>query len=201
MVGGLVEQQQVGLAGQRAGQRGAGQLAAGEGRERTLGLTGVEPEAAEDGEDVVAPAVAAAGFEPLLGSGVGAHRLLAGFATGHLRLQALQLRLGLDHLGAAGEDVLAEGRARLPRRPLVMQGDPRAALHAQRSRIGAELAGENPQQGRLAGAVSARERHPFARLELEGDVGEQQLAADVDVKGGCGRDCHRRSKLDHRDPA
>ena len=37
MVGGLVEQQQVGLGGQRPGQRGAGQLAAGEGRERALG--------------------------------------------------------------------------------------------------------------------------------------------------------------------
>jgi hypothetical protein len=71
-----------------ARERGAGQLAAGEGRERAVGLLGVEAEAAEDGEDVVAPAVAATGFEPLLGGGVGAHRLLARLA-GHLPLQPL----------------------------------------------------------------------------------------------------------------
>ena len=61
-----------------------------------------------------------------------------------------------------------------------------------------QLAGEHPQQGRLAGAVAAGERHPLARLELEGDVGEQQLAADVDVEGCRGRDRHRPANLDHR---
>ena len=34
----------------------------------------------------------------------------------------------------------------------------------------ARLAGEHPQQGRLAAAVAARERHPVAALELERDV-------------------------------
>ena len=41
-------------------------------------LLGVEAEPAQHGEHVVAPAVAAAGFEPLLRGGVGAHRLLVG---------------------------------------------------------------------------------------------------------------------------
>ena len=108
MVRRLVEQQQVGAGGERAGKRGAGQLAAGEGRERAIGRLIVEAEAAEHGEHVVAPAVAAAGFEPLLGLGVGAHRLLVGLTTRHRRLQPRQLGLGLLHLGAAGEDVLAE---------------------------------------------------------------------------------------------
>ena len=40
VVGRLVEQQQVRAGGERAGQRGAGQLAAGEGRQRPLGLLG-----------------------------------------------------------------------------------------------------------------------------------------------------------------
>ena len=97
-----------GRVGQRPGQRGAGQLAAGEGRERALGLLAAEAEAAQDGEDAVAPAVAAAVLEPLLGGGVGAQGLLAGVAVRHRRLEPLQLGLRRQHLGAAGEDVLAE---------------------------------------------------------------------------------------------
>ena len=196
MVGGLVEQQQVGLGGEGAGQRGAGQLAAGEGRQGALGLLGDEAEAAQDGEDFVAPAVAAAGFQPLLGGGVGGHRLLAGVALRHLPLQPLQLGLGLEHVAAAGEDVVAERHLRFARRALVVQGQAGAALHGQRAGVRRQLAGQDPQQGRLAGAVAAGERHPLARLELEGDVGEQQLAADVDVQGGCGRDRHATTNLD-----
>ena len=87
---------------------------------------------------------------------------------------------------------------RFARRALVVQGDPGAALDRQRAGVGRELAGEHPQQRRLAGAVAAGEGHPFARLELEGDVLEQQLAADVDVQGGCGRDRHRPTNLENR---
>ncbi len=177
----LVEQQQVGLGRQRPSQRSAGQLAAGEGRERALGLLGAEAEPAQDREDVVAPAVAAAGFEPLLRRRVGGHRLLAGVLR-HRPLQPLQLRLGLEHVAAAGEDVVAQRGLRVARRPLVVQRQPRAPLHGQRAGVGRELAGENPQQGRLAGAVAPGQGHPLPRLELEGDVGEQQLAADVDVQ-------------------
>ena len=44
-------------------------------------LLGAEAEAAQDGQHLVAPAVAAAGFEPRLGGGVGGHRLLVGAAA------------------------------------------------------------------------------------------------------------------------
>ena len=67
VVRGLVEQQQVGAGGEGAGQRDAGQLAAGEGRERALEVLGAKTEALQDRDDLVAPAVAAAGFELLLG--------------------------------------------------------------------------------------------------------------------------------------
>ncbi len=80
VVGGLVEEQQVGSAGQRPRQRGAGQLATGEGREPPLGLLGVEAEPAQDFQHPVTPAVAAARFELLLRGRVGGHRLLAGVA-------------------------------------------------------------------------------------------------------------------------
>ena len=190
MVRGLVEQQQVGAGGERTSKRGAGQLAAGEGREPPPRRLLAETETAEHGEDVVAPAVAAAGFEPLLRRGVGAHRLLVGLALRHRLLQARQLRLGLLHVGAAGEDVLAEGDLGIARRSLVVQRDPRPFLQGDAAGVRRPLPGEDPEQGRLAGAVAPGERHPLARLELEGDVGEEQRPTRVDVDRGCGRDCH-----------
>ena len=183
----LVEQQQVGAGGEGTGQRGPGQLAAGEGRELSRGRLLAEAEAAEHGEDVVAPAVAAARFEPLLRRRVGPHRLLVGGAGAHRRLQARQLGLGLLHVGAAGEDVVAERDRVVARRALVVQGHPRAFLQGDAARVGRPLAGEDAQQRRLADAVAPGERHPLARLELEGDVGEEQLAAGVEVdRGRCG---------------
>ena len=50
VVGRLVEQQQVGVAGQRAGQRGARQLAAGEGRERRSRCSSPKPRPCSGGD-------------------------------------------------------------------------------------------------------------------------------------------------------
>ena len=181
MVRGLVEEQQVGAGGERAGERGAGQLAAGEGRERAVGVLGAEAEAAQDFEDFVAPAVAAAGFEARLGGRVGGHRLFRGAAR-HLALEPGELGLGVEHVAAAGEDVVAELGLGVARRALVVEGDAGAALDRDDPFLWGQLAGEHPEQGRLARAVAPGQGHPVARLELEGDVAEQQLAADVDVE-------------------
>ena len=160
MVRRLVEQQQVGPGGEGAGERGAGQLAAGEGRDPPLDVLLAEAEAAQDGEDVVAPAVAAAVLEPVLGIGVGGHRLLVGGPLRHRVLEAGELGLGLQHVRAPREDVVAERRVRFARRALVVQGDAGVALDDEAARVGAEFARQNPQQGRLAGAVAPGEGHP-----------------------------------------
>ena len=59
----LVEQQQVGLGGERAGERGARELAAGERLQRAVEVRVGEPEAVDDGARALAPAVAAGGLE------------------------------------------------------------------------------------------------------------------------------------------
>ena len=56
----------------------------------------------------------------------------SGAARDICRLQPRQLGLGLEHVGAAGEDVVAERGRRVARRALVVQGDPGAALRATR---------------------------------------------------------------------
>ena len=60
----LVEEEQVRVAGERAGQRSACQLAAREGRQAAVEIVVREAEAAHDRGRVVAPAVAARVLEP-----------------------------------------------------------------------------------------------------------------------------------------
>jgi len=191
VVGRLVEEQELGAGGERTRQRRPGQLAARECDEPPLGVLVAEPEAGEHGEHLIAPAVAAGEVEAGLGVGVRAHRLLGVVAAGHRPLEAGEALLERDHFGAAGEDVVAEGHLGVPRRALVVERHPGAFLEREPTRVRSQLAREDPQQGRLAGAVSARQGHPLAPLELERDVGEQRVAADVDAEVRCDRYRHR----------
>ena len=70
VVGRLVEQQQIGVPGQRPAERGAGQLAAGEGVQRAVEVGVVaEAEAVQGRQRPLAPVVAAGVLEPGLGVG------------------------------------------------------------------------------------------------------------------------------------
>ncbi len=198
MVGGLVEQQQVGLGGQRPGQRGAGQLAAGEGRELALA-----PARGRSRGRAGLPAPGrASGSRRRLRAGAGRPRRRPSSprrrpATSpprgaRARPRCRACRRGRRRRSRRASSLESRGgrwSCRATRAPRWIVSEPES---------GRQLAGEDPQQGRLAGAVAAGEGHPFARLELEGDVLEQQLAADVDVQGGCGRDRHGVTNLENR---
>ena len=99
--------------------------------------------------------------------------------VGHPRLQPRELVLDLGDPVEAGGGVLAQRRARSA------AGADRAARRGRPCRStsvpasSADLAGERAQQGRLAAAVAARQRHPLAAVELERDVREQRPRADV----------------------
>ena len=124
VVGGLVEQQQVGLRGQRPGQRGARELPAGERSQGAVEVVVDEAEAVDDRARPLAPAVAADGLEARLHAGVAVHGLLV--AGGHRELQALELGLELQRLAGAREHVFPQAEVALARRALVVQGDARA---------------------------------------------------------------------------
>ena len=84
MVCGLVQQQEVGVAGEAAGERTAGELAAAEGVERAVEVFVVEAQSADGGHRLLAPVVAAGVLEPGLRPGIAVeHGLVAG---GHLLL-------------------------------------------------------------------------------------------------------------------
>ncbi len=190
MVRGLVEQQQVGLAGERARERGARQLAAGEGLEAAVEVGVREAEAAEDACSVVAPAVAARVLEPRLRLAVAAQRLGRVVAARHRLLEPAELLLGADEVGGAGEGVLAQGVTAEPRRPLVVERDARALLPGELAALQLDLADERAQQRRLPGAVRAGEREPVAPLDLERDAVEERVAGELLAETGCDQHCH-----------
>jgi hypothetical protein len=106
MVRRLVEEQQVGVAAERACERGAGQLAAREGVELTVEVRLGEPEPAHDRRSAVTPRVAAGMLEPRLRLGVASQRCVAVIARGHCLLEAAELLLDGDQVRGAREDVV-----------------------------------------------------------------------------------------------
>jgi hypothetical protein len=179
VVGGLVEQQQVGVAGQRAGQRGSGQLPARQRVQLAVEVAVGEPEAVDGGQRPVAPAVSARVLEPGLGAGVGVERALVDRAAGHGLLEPVQLALDAQQLGAAGQHVVAQGEPAVARRALVVQRHPRPLLEHDLAAVERGLAGEHAQQGGLARAVAAGERQAVAALELERHPAQQRLPGHV----------------------
>ena len=182
----LVEQQQVGIAGESPPERGARQLAAREGPESTV-ESGVvsETKAAERRQRPVAPPVPAGVLEPGLRLGVAAERGVVVGALCHRLLERRELLLDRDQLARARQHVLAEAEVALARRALVVERDLGVLGQHQLAEVDRRLAGQHPEQRRLAGAVAPGQRHPVAALELERDAAQQRLAGDVLAQVGC----------------
>ena len=104
----LVEEQQVGIAGERAGERGARQLAAREGGELAVEVGVAEAEPAEHRGGAVAPAPAARVLEPRLRLAVAAQRRGIVRSRRHRLLELAQLLLDPNEVGGARERVLAQ---------------------------------------------------------------------------------------------
>ena len=153
VVGRLVEQQQVGVARERAGERGARELAARERLQRPVEVGVGEAEPAHDRARAVAPVVAARVLEAGLDSRVAAEHRRVVVARRHRPLEPAQLLLERDEVGGAREDVLAQRQLAVERRPLVVERDPRALLQHDLAALQRGLARDRAQQRRLPRAV------------------------------------------------
>ena len=186
----LVEQQQVGLRGERARERRARQLAARERRERPVEVGVGEAEAAHDGRCAVAPVVAARVLELRLGRGVAAHRRRVVRARRHRTARGAQLLLDRGEVGRPGEDVVAQ---RLPALEPAAAG--RAARSACPWRAPVRRPRARPRRRARAAASSCRPRSgrpaPGGRaLDLERDAVEEDAASELLAKGRCDDDGH-----------
>ena len=192
----LVEQQQVGVAAERARERGARQLAAREGRERPVEVVVDEAEPAEHrrrrGRASRSRRRARAG--PASSSSGAA-------SAGRARPRPSPPR------GGAAPPRARRGRRRprartraacprrLARRALVVQRDPRALRERDLAALQLGLARERAQERRLAGAVRAGEREPVAALDLERDAVEERVAGELLAQVRGDQDGHR-SRVD-----
>ena len=203
----LVEQQQVGLRRESAGERGTGQLAPRERRERPVEVGIGEAEPAHERRGPVAPVVAARVLELRLGRGVAAHRRGVVRAGRHRLLEPAQLRLDGGEVGRC-----PRGRSRAASCLLWAGGRWSCSAirvpFAEREVAALErhLARERAQQCRLAGAVRARERQAVAPLDLERDAVEEDAARELLAKGRSDDDRHglklstRAPRPDSSDP-
>ena len=190
----LVEQQQVGVAAERARERGARQLAAREGAQRPVEVVVGEAEPAHDRAVALAPAVAAGVLEPRL-------RLASSGAASRGRASPAAIACSsAAQLLLDARQVARRPRARtraasalsLERRPLVVQRDARPLLERELAAVLLGLAREHAEQRRLAGAVRPGERDAVAALDLERDAVEERRRRRAPCAGW------RRSRLPWR---
>ena len=99
--------------------------------------------------------------------------------------------LGVDQVVVVGQqgaelaqpagDHVEHAAARVLRYFLLQPRDPAAAFDPHLAVIGPEVAGQQFQQGRLAGAVAADQGDALAGIDGKVDVFQQQRAADAEV--------------------
>ena len=141
VVGGLVEEEDIGGLEQRRGQQCAGLLAAGEAGERAVGVEVLDPEAAADllGARLGGPGAGGLGAFERVGVGVEVAR----------RLERGERLAGLAQ-GVVEER--ADGRLGRLLRQVADAGG-----REDRAAVGVLATGQQPEQGGLAGAVGADE--------------------------------------------
>ncbi len=177
VVGGLVEQQDVGLAEERLGQQRAHLLAAGELLHALVVQRLVDAQAGEQRADLglrlVAVEIGEGRLE--LGGAVAVGFGEVGLGVDRLaRLEHLeQLGVALHH-GVDGRALIVGELVLLQRRQAQPGGDVHVAVR------GLEIAAEHLEQRRLAGAVGADQAVAMAGQELDVDVLEEGFACEVD---------------------
>ena len=93
----------------------------------------------------------------------------------------------VEHVEAEGQRRgLGQHGAPLGERPRRRRGE-RRAVETDRARRRGELAGEQPQRGRLAGAVRTHDRHHLARRDAEREPVDERRRTDAD-RGGVERE-------------
>ena len=170
MVGGLVQQQDVGIADQRLRQQHAPLHAAGQCGEVGL-VRQFEPLEHLLHAAVQVPAVL--GFDLRLRF---AHRVHVAVVHG-----MVVAREQLAQVAQAFGDHIEHRALRVLRHLLRHARDDHAVLHADLAVVGLEFAGHQPHQRGLAHAVAADDADAFAGFDGQVDVFEEKRTADTEV--------------------
>ena len=174
MVGRLVEQQQIRLAGQRAREQDAPAPSA---RQRGGAGVGRQAQAIEHDFDLLLEPPAVALFELVLQRSRAARAAAGVAALGHRERGVVIVG---DEAGevaeAVGDDV--EHRPLVEERRVLRQAaDAQAGLRPDAPAVGRHGAADDVQERRLAGAVAADHADALARLDLQARLVEQRQMA------------------------
>ncbi len=182
VVGGLVEQQQVGGGEQGGGQGDAHAPAAGVAVHGAGLLGGVETEPGQDGGGAGGRCVGPDGAQALVDFGEADG--LGGVLFGD---QGEAFGVGLEH---GVEQALPAGW-----RFLLDPGHAGAAAEADGAAVDAEFAGDGAQQGALAGAVAADQADAAAGIDAQAGAVQERAAGDAQHQVLDDQQAHGTSKL------
>ncbi len=173
VVGGFVEQQQVGRAHQRAGELQAHAPAAGEAVDRRLHLLGLEAQAHQQGLRAGAGVEAAdlADLHVRVGHRVA---VLGGLGGGQLALCLHQREVAFEH--EVGGRIVGLGHVLRD----LAQAPARGNLEV--ARVGLQPSGQQREQAGLAGAVAPDQAHLLARVHVDVDAVEDDLGAAAQLQ-------------------
>ena len=189
----LVEEEQVGIARERARERGARQLAAGERAERPVEVVVGEAEAAQRPRrrDRARPSRPRARAAPAPRSSGAASR-----RRGRRRPSPARAAAAPPRPRAGRERPRARTRAasgRLERRALVVERDRACPSANASSPPWIDVSPDDrAQQRRLAGAVRPGEREAVPALDRERDAVEERIAGELLAQLRCDEDGHGR---------
>ena len=189
VVGRLVQEQGVGVAGQHLRQQHAQPEAAREGRQGIVVHPRRQAQALEDGRRPGFGGVAVEALGPglELGEAVGVEALPG------LGQQGLLLGQDLPQLAVAHEGHVEDRVLLVEELVLAQHADAGPLGQADLAVAGLQLTGEDVEQRRLAGAVGADEAVALPGVEHEGDIGEEGAVA-VDLGEVRDREHERETK-------
>ena len=167
VVGGLVQQQDVGVLQNEATQVHPGLLAAGERGEGLLAHGIGDAQAVADFIDLHRCIIASGQFEVGAELVIPLHHRPAGVAGGHLFLQFLHFFFDPPHPLEGGFQHRFHGAALWVDGNLRDQPHPVAGGDGDFPLIVVQLAGEDFEQGALAAAVFTQQAHPLALVDVE----------------------------------
>ena len=174
MVGRLVQQQQVRLAHQRPGQQHPPLHPAGEARHGRLGRQ------LETGDHLLG-ALLQFPASPLLQGVLGRQQFGKQPLVATFGQESAEVMIAAQPLAGRPQppgDHLEDAPRHLPRHILRQDGRPQPLPPVDDPGIRRQVAGQQPQQTRLAGAVAPEQADPLPRLDLQAHRVEQGCAAE-----------------------
>ena len=184
VVGGLVEQQQIGVTEEQAAERDAAALATGERGD--VGVAGRKPQRVHRDLERAVEVPRVHGVDLVLELTLLRDQLVeVGVGLPHRRAHRLEAREEIARLGDAVGDVAEHVLGGIEGRFLLEETDRETGSEAGLAGVPVVLAGHDPQQRRLARAIGAEHPDLGARVHRDVDSAQHLAIGRVETRAVC----------------